>query len=64
MDGLYAEGPDSLAAKSYVNLIAVKTGNENAPWVDALKKAIYTQKVYDLIVSSGFAPTFTPGDAQ
>ena len=64
VDGLYAEGPDSLAAKSYVNLIAVKTGNENAPWVDALKKAIYTQKVYDLIVSSGFAPTFTPGDAQ
>jgi len=62
-DGLYAEGPDSLAAKSYVNLIAVKPENENAPFVEALKKVIYTQKVYDLIVASGFAPTFTPADA-
>ena len=62
-DGLYAEGPDSLAAKSYVNLIAVKPENENADWVKALQQVIYTQKVYDLIVASGFAPTFTPADA-
>ena len=64
VDGLYAEGPDSLAAQNYVNLIAVKAENADAPWVEALRKAIYTQKVYDLIVSSGFAPTFTPVDAQ
>ena len=60
-DGLYAEGPDSLAAKSYVNLIAVKPENADADWVKALQKVIYSQKVYDLIVSSGFAPTYTPG---
>lgn len=62
-DGVYAEGPDSLAAKSYVNLIAVKPENADAPWVKALQQVIYTQKVYDLIVASGFAPTFTPADA-
>ena len=62
-DGLYTEGPDSLAAKNYVNLIAVKPENENADWVKALQQVIYTQKVYDLIVASGFAPTFTPADA-
>ncbi len=59
-DGLYAEGPDSLAAKGYVNLIAVRAENAEAPWVKALQQVIYTQKVYDLIVASGFAPTFTP----
>ena len=61
-DGLYAEGADSLAAKSYVNLIAVKPENADADWVKALQKVIYSQKVYDLIVSSGFAPAFTPGE--
>jgi D-methionine transport system substrate-binding protein len=59
-DGLYAEGPESLAAKGYVNLIAVRADNAEAPWVKALQTAIYSQKVYDLIVTSGFAPTFTP----
>ena len=62
-DGLYAEGPESLSAKGYVNLIAVRPENAETPWVEALKKVIYTQKVYDLIVSSGFAPTFSPADA-
>ena len=62
-DGLYAEGSDSLAAKNYVNLIAVRAENVEAPWVKALQQVIYTQKVYDLIVASGFAPTFTPADA-
>ncbi|MDD3214149.1 MAG: MetQ/NlpA family ABC transporter substrate-binding protein [Eubacteriales bacterium] len=63
VDGLYAEGSDSLAAKNYVNLIAVRPENADADWVKALQQVIYTQKVYDLIVSSGFAPTFTPNDA-
>ena len=36
--------------------------NVEADWVLALQQAIYTQKVYDLIVASGFAPTFTPSD--
>ena len=63
VDGLYAEGADSLAAQNYVNLIAVKPENENADWVKALQQVIYTQEVYDLIVASGFAPTFAPADA-
>lgn len=60
VDGLFAEGADSLAAKSYVNLIAVRAENAEQPWVKALQQVIYSQKVYDLIVSSGYAPTFTP----
>lgn len=63
VDGLYAEGPESLAAQNYVNLIAVRPENVDSDWVKALQQVIYTQKVYDLIVSSGFAPTFTPNDA-
>lgn len=63
VDGLYAEGADSEAAAAYVNIVVVKPENAEADWVKALEKVIYTQKVYDLIVASGFAPTFTPADA-
>ncbi|MDD3410069.1 MAG: MetQ/NlpA family ABC transporter substrate-binding protein [Eubacteriales bacterium] len=63
VDGLYAEGAESLAAQSYVNIVVVKPENAEAEWVKALEQCIYTQKVYDLIVASGFAPTFTPADA-
>ena len=41
-----------------VNVIVVKPENAEADWVKALEQVIYTQKVYDLIVESGFAPTF------
>lgn len=58
-DATYSEQPDSLAGQSYVNLFAVKPENENADFVKALEQCIYTQKVYDLIVERGFAPTFT-----
>ena len=64
VDGLYVEAADSQAAQSYVNVVVVKPENAEADWVKALEKVIYTQKVYDLIVASGFAPTFTPADAQ
>lgn len=63
-DGLYAEGAESAAAKAYVNIVVVKPENADADWVKALEKVIYTQKVYDLIVNAGFAPTFTPADAK
>ena len=63
-DGLYAEGAESAAAKAYVNIVVVKPENADAEWVKALEKVIYTQKVYDLIVNAGFAPTFTPADAK
>ncbi|MDD3334549.1 MAG: MetQ/NlpA family ABC transporter substrate-binding protein [Eubacteriales bacterium] len=60
VDGLYAEQAGSAAAEAYVNLVAVKPENADSDWVKALEQVIYTQKVYDLIVESGFAPTFTP----
>ena len=59
VDGLYAETAESEAAKAYVNILVVKPENQNAEWVKALEKVMYTQKVYDLIVNAGFAPTFT-----
>lgn len=58
-DGLFYESADSQAAAAYVNLIAVKPENTDAPWVKALEKCIYSQKVYDLILERGFVPTFT-----
>ncbi len=58
VDGLYVEAPDSEAAKAYVNVVVVKPENAEAEWVKALEKVIYTQKVFDLIVNAGFAPTF------
>lgn len=58
VDGLYVEAPGSLAAESYVNIVVVKPENAEAQWVKDLEKVIYTQKVYDLIVAAGFAPTF------
>ncbi len=57
-DAVYFEQPESQAAKAYVNIFAVKPENAEADFVKALEKVIYTQKVYDLIVESGFAPVF------
>ncbi len=59
-DAVYAEGADSLAGQSYVNLFAVKPENAEADFVKALEQVIYSQKVFDLIVERGFVPTFTP----
>lgn len=62
VDGLFAETAESEAAQAYVNIVVVKPENAETEWVKALEKVIYTQKVYDLIVNSGFAPTFTPAE--
>lgn len=64
VDGLFVEAPDSEAAQAYVNVVVVKPENAEAEWVKALEKVIYTQEVYDLIVSSGFAPTFEVAAAE
>ncbi|MEG0269103.1 MAG: MetQ/NlpA family ABC transporter substrate-binding protein [Clostridia bacterium] len=64
VDGLYTEGADSEAASAYVNIVVVKPENAEADFVKALEKVIYTQKVYDLIVNAGFAPTFEVPAAQ
>lgn len=58
-DAVYCEQPGSQAAEAYVNVFAVKTENAEADFVKALEKTVYTQKVYDLIVDSGFIPVFT-----
>lgn len=44
-DGLFVEGADS----PYVNIVAVKAGNENAPAIQALVSALKSQKVKDWI---------------
>ena len=57
-DAVYFEQPGSQAAEAYVNIFAVKPENAEADFVKALEKVVYSQKVYDLIVDSGFAPVF------
>ena len=57
-DAVYFEQPGSQAAEAYVNIFAVRPENADADFVKALEKVVYTQKVYDLIVESGFAPVF------
>ncbi len=57
-DGLYFEGAESQAAEAYVNIIAVRPENADADFVKALEQCVYSQKVYDLILERGFAPTF------
>jgi D-methionine transport system substrate-binding protein len=47
-DGLLVEGADS----PYVNIVAVKAGNEKDPRIQALVKAITSQKVKDYINTS------------
>lgn len=44
-DGLFVEGAES----PYVNVIAVQSGNENAPEIQALVKALKTEKVKNWI---------------
>ena len=47
-DGLVVEGAES----PYVNIITVKAGNENNPAIQALAKAITSQKVKDYILKT------------
>ena len=63
-DAVYFEQPGSQAAEAYVNVFVVKPENAEADFVKALEKVIYTQKVYDLIVESGFAPVFEVEEAE
>lgn len=46
-DGLFVEGSKS----PYVNIIAVKKGNENAPAIKALVKALQSKKIKDWVAS-------------
>lgn len=60
-DALASEGADSLAAKTYANIIAVKEGNENAEKIKALIDAVKTDKVKKFIedqYEGAVVPTF------
>lgn len=44
-DALASEKPDSVAATTYANIVAVKKGNENDPAIQALVRALKSDKV-------------------
>lgn len=44
-DALAVEAPDSLAATTYANIIAVNAGNENDPKIQALVKAVQSEEI-------------------
>ena len=48
-DALAAEGADSLAAKTYANVLSVKAGNENLDKIQALYKALTSPEVKKFI---------------
>ena len=51
-DSIAYEKSDSEAAKTYVNIIAVKEGNENSEGIKALVKALKSDEVKDYIVNT------------
>lgn len=62
-DALFLEPTDGDAGKTYTNYVVVKAGNENADFVEALRKVLYTAKVKDYILGNpdfagGVIPTF------
>ena len=48
-DAIVAEKSDSEAAKTYVNIIAVKDGNQDAPAVKMLVETLKSQPIRDFI---------------
>ena len=52
-DALAVEADDSLAAETYVNVIAVKEGNENSAKTKALVDAVLSDKVKEYIRTCG-----------
>lgn len=66
-DALIFEANDSEAAATYTNYIVVRAEDTEAPWVEALRSVLYTQEMYDFMLSlsdtaghaGGVVPTFT-----
>ncbi len=50
-DAIAYEKADSLAAKTYENVIVVKQGNENDPRIQALVKALTSKEIRDFITN-------------
>lgn len=61
-DALAIEAADSLSAETYQNIVAVRSGDENRPELQALIDALNTQEVADYINNTyegAVAPVFT-----
>ena len=61
-DAIAYEANDSIAAKTYVNIIAVKEGNENSDKIKALVSVLRSDEIKKFIFSpvtkEGFTPSF------
>ena len=57
-DSLFLEPSDGEAGKTYTNYVVVKAGEENEPFVEALRQVLYTAKVRDYILNN---PDFAGG---
>ena len=62
-DALFLEPAEGDVGITYTNYVVVKTADKDADFVEALKKVLYTQKVYDFIINyedfqGGVIPTF------
>lgn len=66
-DSIFVEPAEGETAQRYTNYVVVRADKENAPFVEALKKALYTQKVKDYIENNpdfkgGVIPVFQVGE--
>lgn len=66
-DSVFVEPAEGETAQRYTNYVVVRVDNENAPFLDALKKVLYTQKVKDYIENNpdfkgGVIPVFQVGE--
>ena len=60
-DALATESVESLAAKTYANVLVVKEGNENSEKIKALKEALLSDEVKEYInkqYDGGVVPVF------
>lgn len=57
-DALFIEPLDGGAAKTYTNYVVVRAADENAPFVEALRKVLHTAKIRDFILNN---PDFAGG---
>jgi D-methionine transport system substrate-binding protein len=61
-DAIVSEGKDSIAAKTFGNILAIRPGDEDRPEIKALSEVLNSDKVRAFIeekyAESGFVPTF------
>ncbi len=65
-DAVFVEPSDGEAAKTYTNYVVVRAADKDKPWVETLRQALQSQKVYDFILNNddykgGVIPAFTLG---